>query len=280
MPVRVDRSANLRGRQPERTLAAEPIRTGIFSAGPRYGCKRWSGTDDWLLFCITGGAGRFGHAGGSLVCGPGELVLLSPRHPHDYATATPPGVWEFTWAHFLPPPHWLPWLAWPEVAPGLHRLTLGADPAFAAIAGRLRDMDQLATSARRQRYALAINALESAVLLADECVRHEVAVENRVRQAADTITADVARAWSIADMAIEAGLSESRFAHRFRAEFGETPRRWLERQRIERARQLLHDTSDPIKDIAAAVGFSDPFHFTSRFRAVTGMTPSQIRKRG
>lgn len=279
MTVRVDRNLVARGRQPERMLTTEPIRTGHFSAGAHYGCKRWSGTDDWLLFCTVAGAGRFGHASGSLVSGAGDLVLLSPRHPHDYATATPPGTWEFTWAHFLPPPHWLAWLAWPEQAPGVLRLALGTDPEFARIAARLRVMDQHATSIQVHRYALAINALEEAILLADaHNPARAASVDDRVRVAADAVRADLTHAWSIADLAVKAGLSTSRFAHLFRIEFGESPRRWVERQRIERARQLLADTSDPVSAIAAAVGFSDPFHFTNRFRAVTGVSPSMSRK--
>ena len=79
------------------------------------------------------------------------------------------------------------------------------------------------------------------------------------------------------ELAHSAHLSASRFAYRFRAEFSEMPRRWIERQRFERPRQLLAETSEPIHVIAAAVGFSYPFHFTNRFRAVTGQAPSKSR---
>ena len=278
MTERIDQPLLQRGRQPERMLMSQPIRTGHFNAGRRYGCKRWSGTDDWLLFCTIAGAGRFVHAQGSIESAAGELILLAPRHPHDYTTAVPPGNWEFTWAHFLPAPHWLPWLAWPTVAPGLHRLTLGETPLFATIAKRLREMDALATSERHHRFALAQNALEAALLLADEAhPARGAADDDCIRRAADAVGADLTRSWSVEELAHSAHLSASRFAHRFRAEFGETPRRWVERQRIERARQLLAETSDPIHVIAAAVGFNDPFHFTNRFRAVTGQAPSKTR---
>lgn len=267
-----------RGRQPERMLTAQPIRTGHFNAGRLYGCKRWSGTDDWLLFCTVAGVGRFGHAQGSIETTAGELILLAPRHPHDYATAIPPGQWEFTWAHFLPAPHWLPWLAWPTEAPGLHRLMLRESPLFAAIASRLREMDALATSERHHRFALAQNALEEALLLADEAhATRRPPEDDCIRLVADAVCADLTRSWSVEELAHHAHLSASRFAHRFREEFGEAPRRWVERQRIERARQLLVDTNDPIHAIAAMVGFSDPFHFTNRFRAITGQAPSKAR---
>ena len=279
MTERIDHRLVERGRQPARMLTSQPIRTGHFNAGRSYSCKRWSGTDDWLLFCTVAGAGRFGHAQGSIETTAGELILLAPRHPHDYATATPPGRWEFTWAHFLPAPNWLPWLAWPTEAPGVHRITLGETPLFATIALRLREMDALATSERHHRFALAQNALEAALLLADEAHPARLSADNDcLRRVADAVCADLTRTWTVDKLAHCAQLSASRFAHRFRAEFGETPRRWVERQRIERARQLLAESSDPIHVIAAAVGFSDPFHFTNRFRAATGQAPSKARQ--
>ena len=281
MTARVDATVIERGRRPETKLGEYPILTGHFSASPQYGCKRWGGTDDWLLFCTIGGAGRFGLTRSSFDTGPGELVLLDPRHPHDYSTATPPGRWEFTWAHFLPPPAWLPWLAWPLAAPGVHRLWLGNTPLFRKIARRLRDMDAYAVSSKRHGFALALNALEEALLLADGCnPAHVASTDDRIRAVAKAVTEDLTRAWSVAELAGLAGLSASRFAHRFRAEFGEPPRRWIERQRIERARQLLIGTAAPIADIAAQVGFSDPFHFTNRFRAVIGKSPSRLRAGG
>ena len=279
MTARVDATVIERGRRPATKLGPVPILTGHFQAGPQYGCKRWAGTDDWLLFCTIGGAGRFGLARSSFATGPGELVLLDPRQPHDYATATPPGQWEFTWAHFLPPPAWLSWLAWPLAAPGVHRLEVGDPERFRRIAQRLREMDDYAVSGRRHGFALALNALEEALLLADSGNSDSgMAGADRILQAGSAVRSDLARAWSVAELANLCGLSASRFAHRFRAAFGEPPRRWIERQRIERARQLLTTTNAPIAEIAADVGFADPFHFSHRFRTVVGIPPSRVRR--
>jgi AraC family transcriptional regulator of arabinose operon len=287
-----------RARQPETLLAQQPILTGSFAAGPAYACRRWHGSDDWLLFCTTAGSGRFGYAAGSLTTSPGELVLIPPRHLHDYSTAVAP--WEFTWVHFLPRSHWLPLLDWPPAAAagqgaagqgaagqettGLRRLVLGADTAaFAAIAELLERMHDRASGHRHHRWALAYATLEEALLLADEhnpaSPAHRAAQSDpRILAAADAVCRDLAAEWDVAAMAAAAGMSASRFAHRFRADLGETPRRWIERRRIERGRELLLATALPIQDIAAAVGFSDPFHFTTRFKALTGAAPRSVRQ--
>ena len=268
-------------REPETLLAHQPIRTGSFHAGPAYACRRWHGTDDWLLFCITAGSGRFGHPDGTLLATPGDLVLIPPRQLHDYATAEAP--WEFTWAHFQPRPAWLTLLAWPEEAPGLRRLRLTEPAAFGELVALFERMHERASGLHHHRWELAYTALEEALLLADgynpaSPAHRATQCDPRIRAAADAVCRDLASAWDVAAMAAAAGMSASRFAHRFRADLGETPRRWIEGRRIERARELLLATALPVHEIANAVGFADPFHFTTRFKAVTGAAPRTVRQ--
>lgn len=69
------------------------------------------------------------------------------------------------------------------------------------------------------------------------------------------------------------------FITRFRAALGVSPKAYVIRKRLERARQLLWAGTDPVKAVAAAAGYDNPAHFTRRFHAVTGMTPARYRKR-
>ena len=81
------------------------------------------------------------------------------------------------------------------------------------------------------------------------------------------------------DLAAMAGLSVSRLAHLFKAQVGQTPQQFQEQQRLERARQLLELSGRSIQDIAADVGFENPFYFTLRFKRLTGQSPRDYRKR-
>jgi AraC family transcriptional regulator of arabinose operon len=72
-------------------------------------------------------------------------------------------------------------------------------------------------------------------------------------------------------------LSPSRLAHLFKQETGVSPRRWAELQRLERAKQLLGLTSLPVYQVAHQAGFESQFHFATRFRKLTGRTPSEFR---
>jgi AraC-like DNA-binding protein len=60
----------------------------------------------------------------------------------------------------------------------------------------------------------------------------------------------------IAALAAVAYVSESHFIRTFRATFGETPHRYRQRRRVERAMFLLRVTDRPVTEICLAVGFA------------------------
>jgi AraC-like DNA-binding protein len=74
-------------------------------------------------------------------------------------------------------------------------------------------------------------------------------------------------------------LRESHFVRRFGAEFGETPHRYLQRRRIERATALLRDAEDPVTEVCLAVGFTSLGTFSRTFSALLGVSPSVYRAR-
>jgi len=79
---------------------------------------------------------------------------------------------------------------------------------------------------------------------------------------------------ALADIAF---VSEAHFSRVFKATFGETPHRYLQRRRIERAAALLRDTDQPVIDICTAVGFDGLSTFTRTFTAIMGETPAAHR---
>ncbi len=83
---------------------------------------------------------------------------------------------------------------------------------------------------------------------------------------------------TVEELAREAGLSPSHFAHVFKATIGVSPMQFVTSYRLERARQRLADIDAPIIDIAHACGFSDQAHFSRVFKQNEGLTPSQFRK--
>ena len=79
-------------------------------------------------------------------------------------------------------------------------------------------------------------------------------------------------------LASAAGLSRAHFIRSFRDAFGETPHRYLQRRRIERAMAMLRNTDKPVTEICLDVGFTSLGSFSRTFTRVVGMSPSAYRE--
>ena len=84
---------------------------------------------------------------------------------------------------------------------------------------------------------------------------------------------------SVTDMAGWSGLGMRTFARRFHGATGLRPNDYHQRLRIEKARELLETTKAPINQVAYDVGYGDPASFRLTFAKLTGLNPSDYRKR-
>ena len=98
-----------------------------------------------------------------------------------------------------------------------------------------------------------------------------------LRRARDLIDRGYADALDLDDMAREAGYSRFHFARAFATAYGETPRAYLTRRRIERAKTLLRTANLSVTEICVLVGFSSLGSFSARFRSLVGQSPSAYR---
>lgn len=98
-----------------------------------------------------------------------------------------------------------------------------------------------------------------------------------LRRARDLIDRDYADPLDLETMALEAGYSRFHFARAFAAAYGETPRAYLTRRRIERAKTLLRSANLSVTEICFVVGFASLGSFSSRFRELVGRSPSDYR---
>jgi transcriptional regulator GlxA family with amidase domain len=101
----------------------------------------------------------------------------------------------------------------------------------------------------------------------------------RLLRARDTMDRLYADALDIEWLAGSVHLSRAHFIRSFRQAFGETPHRYLQRRRIERAMALLRDTDRSVTDICFDVGFGSLGTFSRTFRDVLGESPREYRRR-
>ena len=99
----------------------------------------------------------------------------------------------------------------------------------------------------------------------------------RLLRARDAIDRTYAEELDVPRLADIACVSEAHFIRSFRATFGETPHRYLQRRRVERAMFLLRETDRSVTDISLDVGFSSLGTFSRTFRDIVGLSPREYR---
>jgi AraC-like DNA-binding protein len=101
----------------------------------------------------------------------------------------------------------------------------------------------------------------------------------RLLRARDTMDRAYAAPLDIPALARVAHVSEAHFIRTFRATFGETPHRYLQRRRVERAMFLLRESDSSVTEICLDVGFASLGTFSRTFRAIVGESPTAYRAR-
>lgn len=235
------------------------------------------------LLLIEGGRYRCLIEGAELAAGPGALLLAAPGDLHEDRCEAPVRLRCLT-MRLLPGPG--PGCSAPLLAPGAPpavRLLGGCAPA--AVADAARRIDALRVhggpfigpaldAAAQEALSAALGALPPAWLdprLAGQAARGRFAADlQAVFAAADgpLPAAELARALGLAVRTLSA---------RCRAELGAPPARLYARFRMERARRLLRDSGATVAEVAAALGFASPFHFSAVYKRVHGVPPGQDR---
>jgi AraC-like DNA-binding protein len=99
----------------------------------------------------------------------------------------------------------------------------------------------------------------------------------RMLRARDAMDRDFAKPLDIPTLARIAIVSEAHFIRVFRDTFGETPHRYLQRRRVERAMFLLRETDRSVTEICLDVGFGSLGSFSRTFADIVGESPTAYR---
>jgi len=149
-------------------------------------------------------------------------------------------------------------------------------------AGKALDVDR---TVARNRIAQASALLRAERDLGDDGPARGMAPGTRsglapwqIRRVKDHIEAHLHATVRAGELAVISRLSVSYFGTAFRRSFGESPRAYLMRRRVEHAQEMMLMTDQPLSQIALACGFADQAHLSRRFRQSTGTSPSAWRR--
>lgn len=101
----------------------------------------------------------------------------------------------------------------------------------------------------------------------------------RLLRARDLIDRRSTEPLDVEALAAVALMGRAHFIREFKKVFGETPHRYLQRRRIERAMTLLRTTDTSVTDVCMEVGFSSLGTFSRTFSDIVGVSPSEFRGR-
>jgi len=85
--------------------------------------------------------------------------------------------------------------------------------------------------------------------------------------------------WTVAELAVVAGVSRAALARRFAEQVGEPPMAFLTGWRLALAADLLREPDATLESVARQVGYSTPFALSTAFKRVRGISPREHRAR-
>lgn len=236
---------------------------------------------------VLSGHGTHKTAQGPVRFGPGAVFAVRPGRWHAYEDCTAVTVGNL----YLGPELLRRDLAWVLDHPQLARLLLSGGRSVRAVAEeRLGSLERWisALSSHRSR---RLDPTAGTALGLTCCVLAELATADfdveapgealspAVRRALQLMADDPARQWRMADLADELHTSIPYLHRLFTRDVGTPPMTWLARIRSEQVATMLIGTDLPITEIGSAAGWPDPNYFSRRFRALSGTTPTEYRRR-
>ena len=139
--------------------------------------------------------------------------------------------------------------------------------------------DVLKIEMATQSFDDARNYLKDVIHQSMETIRQNKKSMSVVDQVKDYIEhnleKDITRE-SLADMVF---LNPDYLARVFKKDVGESLGAFLVRRRIEKAKEYLEKTDDPVNTVAIKVGYDNFSYFSKVFKDMVGVTPKEYRKR-
>ena len=234
--------------------------------------------DGAALVLFTRGEGYYKDAKGKRTpLKRGDAILVFPGVPHWYGPSKGQ-VWDEIYVAF-DGPLFAPWFT-----SGL----LNPDNPIRSLENQINDRGSwlilwIEHFAGLKSKAKQIQAMTSLVQFLSEIVLGEgnddKPADSWLGRAKSLLSHDLKGDINLERVAQELGTSYEAFRKRFQTHAGMAPMRYRNERKIESAKQMIRYSAQVSNhEIAEALGFSDEFHFSKRFRQIAGTTPNEFRK--
>lgn len=246
---------------------------GIFYARSQFNTIR-DFKDSYLLFYTLDGCGIIRQNDTVIRLLPGQALLINCRTPQSYYTDPETGIWTHYWVHFD--------------GSGM--------PAFEdlLIPERRNIPVRFHTTAMQEHLDLILKNLENTsaeTILQDSLLVHQILTDmilntgepvsqnqEMILKSAAYIQRHYTEPIKLETLMDIAHMSKAWYMRMFRKYIGTTPYNHILSLRITKAKEYLEITDMTVHEIAIATGFTDDPSFSTRFSAMTGMSPLKYRK--
>ncbi|HEY2315426.1 MAG TPA: helix-turn-helix transcriptional regulator [Streptosporangiaceae bacterium] len=160
-------------------------------------------------------------------------------------------------------------ISWTEPTP------VSASPLLAELIGYLADPG-LTAGQRANAEAVLVDLLRPVAMTTVEV---RMPADDRARQVADAIAANLADGRTLAEWGREVGASERTLSRAFLADTGVSFGRWRTLLRVQAALAALA-RGEPVGNVARHVGYDSDSAFVQAFRRETGVTPAAYFRQG
>ncbi|MDB6174754.1 MAG: Transcriptional regulator, AraC family [Chthoniobacteraceae bacterium] len=237
---------------------------GIADTAAPYEIVRMNLSGSYLLFCSSG-EGRILLDGRWQLCKAGWACLAPPHALLAFHTE-PNSRWEFTWVRYQQPPDQKPFMS--SSSPAVARFD--SLPLRAAVQGLFFEMQSQLAPATISHW---VELIHTYVLR----FARPWQTDDRLSTLWEFVATRLGEPWSLDRLAQHSHLSTEHLRRLCRRELGRSPMHHVIFLRMQLAAKLLATTSDKIETIADAVGYENPFVFSTTFKKWVGWRPSDYR---
>ena len=155
--------------------------------------------------------------------------------------------------------------------------------SYAVATSPFRDVEQSAVSMlprildRTTEGDLGSRSNVSCLSFAKQAKDRRLVASQKIEESIAFMTRNLNRPLQVSMLAALVNVSPSHYFALFKRHTGRAPMDYFTRLRMEKARCLLETTASSVKEVAAALGYDDPFYFSRVFKSVNRLAPSNYR---
>lgn len=250
---------------------------GFFPNAKFHHCQRPSGCDSAIMIYCIAGQGFLEYNGKTITVNENQLILIPSNTPHTYY-ASLANPWSIYWSQFSGDDSeaYIDLLQ-NEIMP----ISIRKEHQTNIIDYYNKMIDLLSIGFSKDHMLYCTNLHKSLLSL----INHKSMSHSResskyidyIGLSIEYMKKKITLSLTIEELSDHVGLSRSYYQHIFKEKTGMSPIHYLTSLKMQKACEILATTNIPIKNIAASVGYDDPYYFSRIFKRTIGVSPSEYR---